>query len=207
MIVPWATTEGVKTLPTGWPEHWRERKLLAVYEQRTFRFCPDNATMSDLLLGAILAKSRLQSDKRKPAQPPRVFMIYQDNDPYSTDFVAKFQEKYLADFGAMELYDKSPITPVNIANTSAGSDRWASLSDDVWKAAFEQSEAAHDEQTKRNPRPIWVVLAVQGEPAILLIEKLQKAGKYPLKERFDAARESMYSMVIRLDSTNLEATS
>jgi hypothetical protein len=151
LLVPWATSvyaDGPAGVSARTP-------LLDVYARRTFRFCPNNQQLADLVTGALAAN--------EPGKlPDRVVMVVDSHDPYSVDLAAGFARSI------------RNLAPKAVIDTEADPEPYPGLTDvpgiverhwaeAVWQRAHQDAQG----------RLTWVVLPLQAEPAKRLLLALR----------------------------------
>lgn len=152
LLVPWATSVEADD-PSGGPGPFR---LLDLDPGRMFRFCLNNQREADLVVRCLAAQ---------PGEPiaQRVIITTDRRDPYSLDLASCFRRAISSVAAEAEIIDQpSAVGPPNLAG-SPGPDerRWAAS---IWR------------EIAREPRPTWVVLPLQAQPAGRLLTALREEG-------------------------------
>jgi hypothetical protein len=153
LLVPWATS--VATASLG--QNQRPLGLLDILPGRTFRFCPNNRKLADVLVRCLIERER-------PLLPTRVFTVVDEHDPYSADLARGFHDAIAAVAPQAQIVrQRDPLPFPGLVDAPGSQERhWA---EEMWKTAL---DAGHDHAT-------WVVLPLQAEPAKRLLQALRSA--------------------------------
>lgn len=134
--------------------------LLDIFPHRTFRFCLNNAQLAELVVS-------LLADRREE-RPSEAVMIADPFDPFSKDLAVFFDwaiERRVPGTPRTRS-DPNPVAPATAGPAPAGE---AALAETVWR----QATRAADSPT---PRPLWVLLTTQGDPARRMLDALRDAA-------------------------------
>jgi hypothetical protein len=158
LLLPWATSTLAPAGPMREPV-----PLLEINAGRTFRFCPDNRRLADLVVRCVLAQ--------EPSQPPHSALIVEDHsDPYSDDLAAAFETAIRAEVPgtAIDKGAESLFSPGMGESPGLNDDRLAIR---VWSKAREAPPGA----------PTWLVLPLQGAPVRRILYALDRraSGESP----------------------------
>jgi hypothetical protein len=129
--------------------------VLEIYGRRTFRFCPNNQQLADLVIGSLAAS--------EPGKPPhRVVMVVDAHDPYSVDLAAGFAKSIRSLAPKAEIETESDPEPYPGLTDVPGlvERHWAEA---VWQRAHQEAAG----------RITWVILPLQAEPAKRLLLALR----------------------------------
>jgi hypothetical protein len=148
LLVPWATATLSRpgdALP-----------LLRIVPDRTFRFCPNNDRLAELVVGCVL--------EQEPAGPPSGVLVVEDPaDPYSVDLAGAFGRAIRQAAPGVELTRKAETlaSPGLVETPGPGDERCAAR---LW------------ERVKQAPdgRATWLVLPLQGAPIRRILTALQR---------------------------------
>lgn len=153
LLVPWATSVEADD-PAGGPGPFR---LLDIDPGKTFRFCLNNQREADLVVRCLAARA---------GEPvvQRVVIATDRRDPYSLDLASCFRRAIGSVAGDAEIVDQpSAVGPPNVSGRPGPDERrWAAS---IWR------------ELAREPRPTWVVLPLQAEPAGRLLTALREEGE------------------------------
>lgn len=157
LLVTGATAVEVERSPASSPSIEpipESRTLLEIYPGRTFRFCLNNRRLAALVVD-FLAHQRLET-------PSASFIVLDRFDPFSEDLAAFFDQ---------ELHTRFPNVPVLLREPAdkPGSPDDRALAREIW-SQVEQTDSSGD------PRPVWVMLTTQGDPAQRFLDALQATG-------------------------------
>ncbi len=157
LLVPWATSVLVESQSSG------IRPLLQLYPGRTFRFCPNNGQIADMVVQAVRGRTEGSIN---------VLMVVDQRDPYSTDLARGFEKAIEETTGARLLG-----SPIELSEAGGGSGDFPSSAeldgaDRVWSIISEQVDHAREQAT--NPTQFWVVLPLQGSPTRRMIHALNE---------------------------------
>lgn len=152
LLVPWATSVETDD-PAGGPGPFR---LLDLDPGRMFRFCLNNQREADLVVRCLAAQ---------PGDPTaeRVIIATDRRDPYSSDLASCFRRAIGAVAPEAEIVEQpGAVGPPNRADRPGPNERrWAAS---IWR------------EIAREPRPTWVILPLQAQPAARLLTALREAG-------------------------------
>lgn len=148
LMVPWATS--IRSATPDDPG--LAVPLLEIYPGRTFRICPNNRHLADLVVRCLAAHE-------PSARPARVLIEVDEADPYSIDLSGHFRRAIGSSLPGVDVI----ATADQLAPMSAvakDDDHWAS---EIW-----------DRVRKAEPgQTTWLVLPLQREPALRLLRALR----------------------------------
>ena len=152
LLVPWATSVETDD-PARGPGPFR---LLDLDPGRMFRFCLNNQREADLVVRCLAARPD------EPV-PQRVIIVADRRDPYSLDLASCFRRVIRSVAGEAEILEQPGVVgPPTLADRPASAERrWAAA---IWR------------EIAREPRPTWVVLPLQAQPAARLLIALREEG-------------------------------
>jgi hypothetical protein len=152
LLVPWATSVETDD-PARGPGPFR---LLDLDPGRTFRFCLNNQREADLVVRCLAAQ---------PGEPlpERVIIAADRRDPYSLDLASCFRRVIRTVAPEAEILEQPGVVgPPTVADRPAIDERrWAAS---IWR------------EITREPRPTWVILPLQAQPAARLLSALREEG-------------------------------
>jgi hypothetical protein len=165
LLIPWATSVLV-----GRPEAGAGPvALLDIDPGRTFRFCPNNQRLADLVV-------RCLADHDAGVTLERAYIIEDRHDPYSLDLADCFRrviEQVAPDAELIDHADTLAYTGIADPNEPPSSSEEA-LAERIWRNAANAPDR----------RTTWVVLPLQEQPADRILRALsrhRRAGDGPLR--------------------------
>jgi hypothetical protein len=155
LLVPWATSVLV-------PDAERTGSLtplLSVFAGHTFRFCPNNGQLADLV-------TRCALQAGPAAAPTRVVIVLDDHDPYSVDLAACFQAAIRSVVPSAQIESQGDPEPYPGLTELPGT-RERQWAEELWNRV---GRGQTGEVT-------WVVLPLQAEPAKRLLLALRGVAR------------------------------
>ncbi|CAN5874241.1 hypothetical protein BH23PLA1_BH23PLA1_12970 [soil metagenome] len=156
LLAPWATAVTVKradglTVP-----------LLKIYPGRTFRFCPNNRQVAEMLVRCLVGREAV-------TPPGQVVLVVDRSDPYSRDLAEGFAAAIAETLPAVAVErrnaDLSAPGPLGQADTPGPVERAEAGA--IWGLVREASA----------DQPVWVVLPLQGRLTRRMINALRERAR------------------------------
>lgn len=156
LLIPWATSVLVeRPEPGAGPV-----ALLDIHPGRTFRFCPNNQQVADLVVDCL-------AHHDAPALPGRAVLVVDRRDPYSADLADSFQRAIGRVAPRVQIVERPDVVDAQGLLEPIGPAE-QDLADSIWKEAIADPDG----------QPTWVVLPLQSEPIRRLLAALRARARY-----------------------------
>lgn len=152
LLIPWATTVMVE------PEDTSESPvaLLALYPDRSFRFCPNNRRQADFITDCVVASTA-------PDKPPgRAYLVVDRKDLYSTDLADAFRRSIARVSPEAEIIEEPGVVSGQ-GSPEVPTAREHALAERIWSELVKSTQLG----------PTWVVLPLQAEPCRRMLAALR----------------------------------